>query len=90
MPLPRPTRQPETEVLKSSIPTSERKDFRPSDVFRFDPQSDITVAELAYLVSVFWTLDVNYDRFLEFSEELQRNFRPIESPIVNAQGPHDR
>jgi hypothetical protein len=82
MPLPKPTRLPKREEeapAPRKVPEKkvEKEDFRPSDVFRFDPKEDITAYEIAYLVSQFWTLDVAYDRFFQFTEELQKQFRPI-------------
>lgn len=79
MPLPRPSRSPKKEETTLAEPGKplEKKDFRPSDVFRFDPKSDITAEELGYLISVFWTLDVNYDRFFSFQTDMQRHFRPV-------------
>jgi hypothetical protein len=72
MPLPRPTQQSSV-----TLPKKDKSDFRPSDVFRFEPQADITISELAYLISIFWTLDVSYEKFFEFDKDLQRNFRPL-------------
>lgn len=79
MPLPRPTRYvpKEEPSIPSVLSAHEKKGYRPSDIFRFEPKSDINEQELAYLVSVFWTLDVNLDRFLSFETDLQRHFRPV-------------
>ena len=79
MPLPRPTRHPhqQKEADKPAPTTLYPADFRPSDVFRFDPQQDITPDELAHLVSIFWTLDLNFDRFFALDPDLQRHFEPV-------------
>ena len=80
MPLPRPSRQPHQEVeakTSSEVQKLNKDDFRPSDVFRFDPKPDITAGELAHLVSIFWTLDLDYDRFFSLTSDLQQHFRPI-------------
>lgn len=79
MPLPRPTWQPnqsEKEADNLPLPTNP-EDFRPSDVFRFEPMPDITNAELAYFISLFWTLDLNFDVFFGLEKDLQRHFQPI-------------
>ncbi len=77
MSLPRPTRQLPQDNTTNSIVSDLSNDLRPSDLFRFEPKDDITIEELGYLVSVFWTLDVNYNRFSQFDEDLQRHFCPI-------------
>jgi hypothetical protein len=79
MSLPRPTRQPHKEntVVQSKRVIAEPidpTDFRPSDVFRFEPKSDITMEELTYLFTLFWTVDFNYDRFIDLEPDLQRHF----------------
>ncbi len=75
MALPRPTRINTTETMTGKL----THDFRPSDFFRFEPKDDITIEELGYLISIFWTLDVDQKRFLEFGKDLQRHFQPIKS-----------
>lgn len=75
MPLPRPTRQTKTE--DAVTPETTQQVFRPSDVFRFDPKPDITAEELGFLVSIFWTLDLDYDRFGSLETDLQRHFKPV-------------
>lgn len=79
MPLPRPTRHPHQskETEKPADTALDPASFRPSDVFRFDPKPDITPDELAHLVSIFWTLDLNFDRFFALDSELQRHFEAI-------------
>jgi len=76
MSLPRPSR-PVEETAPVAPVKKENKGFRPSDVFRFAPKPDITIDELAYLISVFWTLDVTHDRFDKFDESLQIHFDPF-------------
>lgn len=79
MPLPRPTRQPHQPKQEEEKPVDPRDsaNFRPSDVFRFTPKPDITPDELARLVAVFWTLDLNFDRFSGLEADLQQHFDPI-------------
>jgi hypothetical protein len=79
MALPRPTRQAHQpiEVEKRIQESLKLEDFRPSDVFRFEPKPDITPDELAYLISIFWTLDLNFDRFLSLEQDLQKHFQPV-------------
>jgi hypothetical protein len=85
--LPRPTRKitdqttppTETEAVPPATKSKyRRRDFKASDRFRFDPLPDITVQELAYLVSILW-LDVHFDRFFSFPEHLQRHFRHLKA-----------
>jgi hypothetical protein len=76
MPLPRPTRQPYKPKDTTANPP-DPINFRPSDVFRFDPKPDITPDELARLVAIFWTLDLNFDRFSNLEDELRQHFTPI-------------
>ncbi len=75
MSLPRPSRPVQTDEAATSPGKLDKRKFRPSDVFRFDPKPDITAYELACLVAAFWTLDVHFERFFQFPEPLQRHFR---------------
>lgn len=80
MPLPRPTRQANQPKAEKPIELSSNpEDFRPSDVFRFEPKSDIKEKELADLISIFWTLDLSFDRFFALEQDLQRHFQPIKA-----------
>lgn len=86
MPLPRPTRQPtqKEDVVeqrpKRVLEPIDSADFRPSDVFRFEPKSDITMEELTYLFTLFWTVDFNADRFIGLEPDLQRHFGLVQRP----------
>jgi hypothetical protein len=73
MVLPRPTRPINTALVKKE----KKIEYRPSDIFRFEPKKDITAYELAYLISQFWTIDVSYERFFQFTETLQSHFIPV-------------
>jgi hypothetical protein len=80
MPLPRPTRQipqKEAPAAPKVYESADPSEYRPSDVFRFDPKEDITIDELVQLFTLFWTVDLNYDRFITIAPELQRHFDVI-------------
>lgn len=81
MALPRPTRpaSADREASSTSRERLDRKQLRPSDMFRFDPKPDITVTELAQLIAAFFEIDMHFDRFLNFPEPLQRHFRRIKT-----------
>lgn len=78
MALPRPTRKLTTEpepTDSSATPTYRRRDYKPSDVFRFTPARDITAYELAVIFALL-CVDVHHDAFFELPETLHRHFRP--------------
>jgi hypothetical protein len=84
MALPRPTRQSFHKKEESSSQQQSRQDiieplnpedFRPSDVFRFEPKPDITIEELAQVFALFFAyIDLNADRFISLESDLQRHF----------------
>lgn len=76
MSLPRPTRPLGTKRPEiTPTPTRDQKGLRPSDLFRFEPQPDITLLELAELLATFLEVEVHFTRFQQFPENLQRHFR---------------
>lgn len=78
MSLPRPQRPvspaSKPQLVAPAKESPESPQFRPSDVFHFDPQNDITLQELAEMISAL-EITVHFNRFLKFSEGLRRHFR---------------
>lgn len=78
MSLPRPSRKiTQEKETDAPLRTKHREtDYRPSDVFRFEPQPDITVQELAYLLMVLYEPAIHFKNYLNLPDNVQRHFRP--------------
>ena len=74
MSLPRPSRKLTQE--DKSVPSLDPKKFRPSDVFVFEPRSDITVEELAHLLKVLYEPAIHFKSYLGLPDTVQRHFQP--------------
>jgi hypothetical protein len=77
MSLPRPVRPITVQHPAEPSPAGAQKldsnNLRPSDSFFFQPKSDITITELSELIAAL-DISVHFDRFLKFTESLQRHF----------------
>jgi hypothetical protein len=81
MNFPRPSRkikQDEKPAVKPASPVDPQR-LRPSDVFAFDPHTDITAYELACLLKRLYEPAIHFKSFLDLPEELKRHFRPSKS-----------
>lgn len=79
MSLPRPSRkigeQPAATTDPKQVPRIDPNNLRPSDVFTFDPETDITPYELAYLIRKFYAPAIHFKHYLELPEQMQRHFK---------------
>jgi len=78
MAIPRPSRtisEPDSQPVKTPTKPFTDNDFRPSDVFKFEPLPDITVQELAYLLMVLYEPAIHFKSYLKLPQDLKRHFK---------------